>query len=273
MSLLHVCKRNNNSNINTVIVFIILLLISIFIANCKSQIIFTWNVTVITWYSLIRPHNTYKESKKIKNVWFPLSPGAARVRHHWYRDSQSVKSWGHISLKVRCHCVAGSGFKFKTYRLCETPETFWFRWNFWMQVLILFFVCQFISQRHKPVRGSALKLLLDYLRTFPCKVHLIQYQYFDHFCMTLKCYLLIGYFVNLRLKCKTERKASWHRDSYSHTVDNIFIVITETWMTLRSMHEDHMKLHSRCCDEFIVSLNIVERTRVAEAAAWSVSQN
>ncbi|XP_057501495.1 uncharacterized protein LOC130785358 isoform X1 [Actinidia eriantha] len=30
-------------------------------------------------------------------------------------------------------------------------------------------VLQFISQRHKPVRGSALKLLLDYLRAFPCK--------------------------------------------------------------------------------------------------------
>ncbi|KZV54065.1 hypothetical protein F511_39274 [Dorcoceras hygrometricum] len=31
-------------------------------------------------------------------------------------------------------------------------------------------VVQFISQRHKPVRGKALKLLLHYLRTFPCKV-------------------------------------------------------------------------------------------------------
>ncbi|XP_028088207.1 uncharacterized protein LOC114318217 isoform X2 [Camellia sinensis] len=30
-------------------------------------------------------------------------------------------------------------------------------------------VLQFISQRHRPVRGSALKLLLDYFRTFPCK--------------------------------------------------------------------------------------------------------
>ncbi|KAK6158956.1 hypothetical protein DH2020_006270 [Rehmannia glutinosa] len=31
---------------------------------------------------------------------------------------------------------------------------------------------QFISQRHKPVRGNALKLLLGYLRTFPCKTSL-----------------------------------------------------------------------------------------------------
>ncbi|KAH7849084.1 hypothetical protein Vadar_012772 [Vaccinium darrowii] len=30
-------------------------------------------------------------------------------------------------------------------------------------------VLQFVSQRHRPVRGSALKLLLDYFRTFPCK--------------------------------------------------------------------------------------------------------
>ncbi|KAG5564712.1 hypothetical protein RHGRI_000791 [Rhododendron griersonianum] len=30
-------------------------------------------------------------------------------------------------------------------------------------------VLQFISQRHRPVRGSALKSLLDYFRTFPCK--------------------------------------------------------------------------------------------------------
>ncbi|XP_073154544.1 uncharacterized protein [Henckelia pumila] len=30
-------------------------------------------------------------------------------------------------------------------------------------------VVQFISQRHNPVRGKALRLLLDYLRTFPCQ--------------------------------------------------------------------------------------------------------
>ncbi|KAG6723443.1 hypothetical protein I3842_03G207500 [Carya illinoinensis] len=30
-------------------------------------------------------------------------------------------------------------------------------------------VLQFISQRHRPVRGSASKLLLDYILTFPCK--------------------------------------------------------------------------------------------------------
>lgn len=33
-------------------------------------------------------------------------------------------------------------------------------------------VLQFISQRHRPVRGSASKLLLDYIRTFPCKTSL-----------------------------------------------------------------------------------------------------
>lgn len=33
-------------------------------------------------------------------------------------------------------------------------------------------VLQFISQRYKPVRGSASKLLLDYFRTFPCKTSL-----------------------------------------------------------------------------------------------------
>lgn len=31
-------------------------------------------------------------------------------------------------------------------------------------------VLQFVSQRHRPVRGSALKLLLGYIRTFPCKL-------------------------------------------------------------------------------------------------------
>ncbi|KAL3621706.1 hypothetical protein CASFOL_034366 [Castilleja foliolosa] len=31
---------------------------------------------------------------------------------------------------------------------------------------------QFISQRHRPVRGNALKLLLGYLRSFPCKTSL-----------------------------------------------------------------------------------------------------
>ncbi|KAI9119314.1 hypothetical protein K1719_009989 [Acacia pycnantha] len=30
-------------------------------------------------------------------------------------------------------------------------------------------VLQFISQRQRPIRGSALRLLLDYIRTFPCK--------------------------------------------------------------------------------------------------------
>lgn len=30
-------------------------------------------------------------------------------------------------------------------------------------------ILQFISQRHRPLRGSALKLLLDYIRRFPCK--------------------------------------------------------------------------------------------------------
>ncbi|XP_034699750.1 uncharacterized protein LOC117925045 isoform X2 [Vitis riparia] len=33
-------------------------------------------------------------------------------------------------------------------------------------------VLQFISQRHRPVRGSTSKLLLDYIRTFPCKTSL-----------------------------------------------------------------------------------------------------
>ncbi|XP_059433610.1 uncharacterized protein LOC132166751 isoform X2 [Corylus avellana] len=33
-------------------------------------------------------------------------------------------------------------------------------------------VLQFISQRYRPVRGSASKLLLDYIRTFPCKTSL-----------------------------------------------------------------------------------------------------
>ncbi|XP_077219695.1 adenine nucleotide alpha hydrolases-like superfamily protein [Tasmannia lanceolata] len=33
-------------------------------------------------------------------------------------------------------------------------------------------VLQFISQRHRPVRGSVSKLLLDYIRNFPCKTSL-----------------------------------------------------------------------------------------------------
>ncbi|KAK9100997.1 hypothetical protein Scep_024427 [Stephania cephalantha] len=33
-------------------------------------------------------------------------------------------------------------------------------------------VLQFISQRHRPVRGRTSKLLLDYMRNLPCKVHL-----------------------------------------------------------------------------------------------------
>ncbi|KMT03064.1 hypothetical protein BVRB_8g196230 isoform B [Beta vulgaris subsp. vulgaris] len=33
-------------------------------------------------------------------------------------------------------------------------------------------VLQFISQRHRPVRGSASRLLLDYIQTFPCKTSL-----------------------------------------------------------------------------------------------------
>eukprot|EP00257_Ricinus_communis_P024844 XP_025012258.1 uncharacterized protein LOC8268361 isoform X3 [Ricinus communis] len=36
-------------------------------------------------------------------------------------------------------------------------------------VKFLALVLQFISQRYKPVRGSALRLLLDYICTFPCK--------------------------------------------------------------------------------------------------------
>ncbi|CAN1277950.1 tRNA(Ile)-lysidine synthase [Linum perenne] len=34
-------------------------------------------------------------------------------------------------------------------------------------------VLQFISQRHRPVRGATSKLLLDYIRTFPCKASLL----------------------------------------------------------------------------------------------------
>ncbi|KAL8167058.1 hypothetical protein V2J09_008557 [Rumex salicifolius] len=33
-------------------------------------------------------------------------------------------------------------------------------------------ILQFISQRNRPVRGSASKLLIDYVRTFPCKASL-----------------------------------------------------------------------------------------------------
>lgn len=36
-----------------------------------------------------------------------------------------------------------------------------------------FVAFQFVSQRHRPVRGSTSKLLLDYIRTFPCKVNLL----------------------------------------------------------------------------------------------------
>lgn len=32
---------------------------------------------------------------------------------------------------------------------------------------------QFISQRHRPLRGNTSKLLLAYMRTFPCKVRLL----------------------------------------------------------------------------------------------------
>ncbi|KAL8498849.1 hypothetical protein ACS0TY_021981 [Phlomoides rotata] len=34
-------------------------------------------------------------------------------------------------------------------------------------------VVQFISQKHRPIRGNGLKLLLNYLRTFPCKVDVV----------------------------------------------------------------------------------------------------
>ncbi|XP_078431790.1 adenine nucleotide alpha hydrolases-like superfamily protein isoform X2 [Wolffia australiana] len=37
---------------------------------------------------------------------------------------------------------------------------------------LLAVILQFISQRHKPVRGAASKLLLDYIRTIPCKTSL-----------------------------------------------------------------------------------------------------
>ncbi|KAK4759780.1 hypothetical protein SAY87_022911 [Trapa incisa] len=39
-------------------------------------------------------------------------------------------------------------------------------------VKFLAVVVQFISQRHRPVRGSTSKLLLEYVRTFPCKTSL-----------------------------------------------------------------------------------------------------
>jgi hypothetical protein len=39
-----------------------------------------------------------------------------------------------------------------------------------MLKLVLF---QFVSQRQRQIRGSALKLLMDYIRTFPCKVNLL----------------------------------------------------------------------------------------------------
>jgi hypothetical protein len=42
-------------------------------------------------------------------------------------------------------------------------------------VIIMFklLLFQFVSQRQRQIRGSALKLLMDYIRTFPCKVNLL----------------------------------------------------------------------------------------------------
>jgi len=34
----------------------------------------------------------------------------------------------------------------------------------------LAYILQFVSQRHRPLRGRSARLLLDYIRTIPCKV-------------------------------------------------------------------------------------------------------
>jgi hypothetical protein len=36
--------------------------------------------------------------------------------------------------------------------------------------IILFLSFQFVSQRHRPLRGRSARLLLDYIRAIPCKV-------------------------------------------------------------------------------------------------------
>ncbi|KAJ7973863.1 tRNA(Ile)-lysidine synthase [Quillaja saponaria] len=45
---------------------------------------------------------------------------------------------------------------------------------------------QFISQRHRPVRGSTSKLPLDYIRTFPCKINWFQMRQMSIFWKSLR---------------------------------------------------------------------------------------
>ncbi|KAK9098992.1 hypothetical protein Syun_026037 [Stephania yunnanensis] len=62
-------------------------------------------------------------------------------------------------------------------------------------------VLQFISQRHRPVRGRTSKLLLDYMRNLPCKVNLTSsfWNLFLLFELTVALFQILCYIVGLPL--------------------------------------------------------------------------
>ncbi|KAK1550098.1 hypothetical protein Q3G72_013592 [Acer saccharum] len=105
-------------------------------------------------------------------------------------------------------------------------------------------VLQFISQRQRPIRGSASKLLLDYIRTFPCKTSFT----------VAGCFLcpaprsrgakaLVCCSVDCPLPSKMELIQTYSNGEQTHCVSNIEPIIADAKSYSDQLVPDASKVH------------------------------
>ncbi|KAL2625879.1 hypothetical protein AAZV13_07G077300 [Glycine max] len=79
-----------------------------------------------------------------------------QIAYSLIRDAVVIKDHGYVVIDLQILCPL------KVEDICL------------MKFLSL--ILQFVSQRQRQIRGSALKLLMDYIRTFPCKIEYFESQ-------------------------------------------------------------------------------------------------
>ncbi|TXG61393.1 hypothetical protein EZV62_012756 [Acer yangbiense] len=105
-------------------------------------------------------------------------------------------------------------------------------------------VLQFISQRQRPIRGSASKLLLDYIRTFPCKTSLTAAGCF--LCPAPRsrgAKALVCCSVDCPLPSKMELIQTYSNGEQTHFVSNIEQIIADAKSYTDQLVPDASKVH------------------------------
>nr|GME03084.1 tRNA(ile)-lysidine synthase, chloroplastic [Ipomoea batatas] len=133
-------------------------------------------------------------------------------------------------------------------------------------------ILQFVSQRQRPIRGSALKLLLDYIRTFPCKT-----------CLTAAgCYLspapgskgtkmLVCCSPNADLPLKTELLDTSVNEVQNCYLSDVEQIITEAKLYADQFSQDGLGvqyLDLRPSDSLLVEAK--RQGVISESTYWSI---